>query len=79
MDGYQPHAVASLKERVWTRSVHCVKKLEWPRDLQEKYQGQEQIGWTPMFYGRIAKCWNQHPSEDGDNSRMKTQDGCIKL
>ena len=45
---------------------------EWPRHLQEKYQRQDQIGWTHMFQGRLAKCWNQYPSENGDTSLTET-------
>ncbi len=33
-------------------------QAQWPREFLIGYQTQEEIGWTQVFYGRIAKHWD---------------------
>ena len=65
-------AVAMSGLRTVMGKEHPTKKTirDWPLHLQERYHSQARIGWTHMFYGRIAKCWDHYLTGDGDTSKI---------
>lgn len=46
--------------------------LDWPRELQEAYEIQNQIGWDQVMYGQLVTHWEslaEYGSQAEDNER----------
>ena len=46
--------------------------VEWPGELQKVYSIQAQIGWENVFYGRIAKQWEQFSQYKSNSDHADT-------
>ena len=51
---------------------------EWPVELRQAYESQEEIGWNQVWFGRILKAWKELTQEDRNISRSGWNTNVIK-